>query len=87
MQATLHEAETQLSELIDAALRGEEVVIARDGVAAVRLVPADGAGPLQARGAWRDLVDVRDPDWWKPDEDLADLFGLPPLSKGDETPG
>ncbi len=46
--ANMHEAKTQLSRLVEAALRGEDVVIARDGRPAVRLVPvaADGARPL-----------------------------------------
>lgn len=39
MQVNVHEAKTQLSKLIEAALRGEEVVIARDSVPAVRLEP------------------------------------------------
>lgn len=38
MQVNVHEAKTQLSKLIEAALKGEEVVIARDGKPAVRLV-------------------------------------------------
>ena len=37
----MHEAKSQLSKLVDAALAGEEVVIARAGKPAVRLVPAD----------------------------------------------
>jgi prevent-host-death family protein len=39
MQVNMHEAKTRLSELVSAAESGEEVVIARDGAPAVRLVP------------------------------------------------
>ena len=39
IQVNVHEAKTQLSRLIAAAEKGEEVVIARDGRPAVRLVP------------------------------------------------
>lgn len=39
MQQSISEAKSRFSELIVAAERGEEVVIARRGVAAVRLVP------------------------------------------------
>lgn len=39
MQVNVHEAKTQLSRLIAAAENGEEVVIARDGRPAVRLIP------------------------------------------------
>lgn len=38
-QFNLYEAKTKLSELVQAALDGEEVLIARAGKAAVRLVP------------------------------------------------
>jgi prevent-host-death family protein len=38
MQVNMHDAKTRLSELVAAAERGEEVVIARDGTPAVRLV-------------------------------------------------
>jgi prevent-host-death family protein len=38
MQVNMHEAKTQLSKLIEAALRGEEVIIARDGKPAARIV-------------------------------------------------
>jgi prevent-host-death family protein len=39
MQMTIHAAKTNLSKLIDAALKGEEVIIARGGTPVVRLVP------------------------------------------------
>jgi prevent-host-death family protein len=38
MQINMHEAKTRLSELVAAAERGEEVLIARNGRPAVRLV-------------------------------------------------
>ena len=37
----MHEAKTQLSKLVDAAERGEAVVIARDGKPAVKLLPVE----------------------------------------------
>jgi prevent-host-death family protein len=39
MQVNMHDAKTRLSELVAAAERGEDVVIARGGTPAVRLVP------------------------------------------------
>lgn len=39
------EAKTNLSRLLDAALKGEEVVIARNGTPLVRLVPVGGPAP------------------------------------------
>jgi prevent-host-death family protein len=38
MQVNVHDAKSQLSKLIDAALRGEEVIIARNNKPVVRLV-------------------------------------------------
>ncbi len=72
----MHEAKTQLSQLVDLALRGEDVVIARRGRPAVRLVPvaAAGARPL---GLFADeIVVAEDFDAPLPAEEL-DGFGLP----------
>jgi prevent-host-death family protein len=46
--ANMHQAKTQLSRLIERALAGEEVIVARNGVPAVRLVPVE-AQPKQRR--------------------------------------
>ena len=46
MQMNVAEAKAKLSELVAAAERGEEVVIARGGQPAVRLVPA-GKAPVR----------------------------------------
>lgn len=40
----IHEAKSQLSKLIEKAMKGEEVVIAKAGKAKVRLVPIEEAG-------------------------------------------
>lgn len=39
MKVNMHEAKTNLSRLVDRALSGEEVVLAKNGEALVRLVP------------------------------------------------
>jgi prevent-host-death family protein len=39
MLVNMHEAKTQLSKLVDAALNGEEVVVARNGTPVVVLTP------------------------------------------------
>ncbi len=38
----VHDAQTNLTRLIERALAGEDVIVARDGQALVRLVPVDG---------------------------------------------
>ncbi len=40
MQASVHEAKTNLSKLLEAVQRGERVIITRHGVPAAELVPA-----------------------------------------------
>lgn len=44
MQFTVHAAKSQLSKLIDAALAGEEVVIAKGSKPVVRIVPLERSG-------------------------------------------
>lgn len=69
-QVTIHAAKTHLSKLIDAVLRGEEVVIAKGRTPVVRLVPV-------TRGAFRIGVLGHEigkgPDFFEPmpDDELA----------------
>jgi len=52
-QVNLAEAKAKLSELLDRALAGEEVVIARAGKPLARLAPLARKQPREGRGAWR----------------------------------
>jgi len=55
MQVNMLEAKTHLSKLVEAALRGEEVVIANRGKPVVKLVKADS--PVKRQwGAWAGLM-------------------------------
>ncbi len=71
IQVNIHEAKTSLSKLIEAAKRGEEVIIARAGKPEVRLVVAETMDDKPKRrrgfGAWKDKV------WYAPDYDQADV--------------
>jgi prevent-host-death family protein len=49
-QVNMHEAKTHLSRLVERALQGEEVVIARAGKPLVRMVPVN-AGRTRPLGA------------------------------------
>jgi prevent-host-death family protein len=76
MQIELTEAATKLSELILAAERGEEVVIARDGQPAAKIValaPAEEA-PKKKRvfGAYKGLISIG-PEFFDPlpEDELA----------------
>ena len=55
MQVNMLEAKTQLSKLVEAALRGEEVVIANRGKPMVKLVKAE-ATVKRKWGAWEGLM-------------------------------
>jgi prevent-host-death family protein len=56
MQVNMLEAKTQLSKLVEAALRGEEVVIANRGKPVVRLVKAEAPPVKRVAGAWEGLM-------------------------------
>lgn len=65
MNVNMHEAKTRLSALVDAAERGETVVISRNGEPAVMLVPihsSAGPGWSKEMRAWLEggeAVDLR----------------------------
>ena len=69
---TVHQAKTQLSKLIAAALAGEEVVIARGDKPVVRLTALDPPRKPRAFGAFKDAFVLTDAFFEPlPDEDLA----------------
>ena len=69
MQVNVHQAKTQLSKLIEAALRGEEVVIARGDVPVVRLLPVE---KMKFRIGLPEFAGMSCPDFLEPmsEEDL-----------------
>jgi prevent-host-death family protein len=84
----MHEAKTQLSRLVDAALAGEEVVIARAGKPAVRLVPVEEPLPRRQFGVLRGKVWAA-PDAWEPmsEEELALWYDAPLVAEPYDGPG
>ncbi len=60
VQVNMHDAKTRLSELVSAAERGEEVIIARGGTPAVRLVAVTVEHPPVALGALRGQIEIGD---------------------------
>ena len=69
----LYDAKTHLSELVERAASGEEIVIGKSGKPMARLVPYEPApGPARKPGAWRGQVKVHnDFDELPPDIDAA----------------
>jgi prevent-host-death family protein len=84
----IHAAKTNLSRLVEAALRGEEVVLARNGKPVVKLVPL--ADVTSAKSAYERLAGLcgdckfieREPDWWRPDDEMSALFDEGPVFPG-----
>lgn len=72
----LYEAKTHLSELVERAARGEEVVIAKAGQPRARLLPLARAGGPRRAGAWKGRVMIAaDFDAPLPDDVLAAFEG------------
>jgi prevent-host-death family protein len=71
----MHEAKTKLSQLVERAEAGEDIVIARNGKPVARLVPvAATASIADLRGAWRGRVEIAE-DFDELPDDIADAFG------------
>ena len=73
--ANIDEAKSQLSELVERALAGEEVIIAKAGKPMVRLVPARGSDAPRIGGQWKGKVHIAD-DFDELPEDIARALGM-----------
>ena len=72
-EVNLHFAKTHLSRLVDQALAGEEVVIARNGTALVRLAPVEPTGKRRVLGKDQGKIFIAD-DFDAPMPELETLF-------------
>jgi prevent-host-death family protein len=74
-QVGMHEAKTKLSQLVERAQAGEEIVIARNGTPVAKLVaikPAHSFASL--RGKYRGQIMIAD-DFDELPDDIAEAFG------------
>ena len=71
MVVNMHDAKTKLSELVAAAERGEEIVIARNGIPAVRLVPVAAEFAPVRLGVLAGEIELR-PDFDNPLSEFDD---------------
>ena len=60
LTVNMHEAKSQLSALVEAALRGEDIVIARAGKPVARLVPYQATTEPRRPGGWEGKVWIAD---------------------------
>lgn len=61
----VHAAKTNLSRLIERAVAGEEIVIARNNEPVVRLVPVGQVQPRRQPGSLRGVVEIG-PEFFEP---------------------
>lgn len=74
-QVGMHDAKTRLSQLVERAHAGEDIVIARNGKPVARLVPVTATASLASvRGAWQGQVRIAD-DFDELPDDIADALG------------
>ena len=73
--ANIHDAKSQLSKLIEHAMNGEEVIIAKAGQPMVRLVPIHPDKTPRQGGQWKGRVRIADDFDTLPD-DIASAFGI-----------
>jgi prevent-host-death family protein len=75
MQVNMHEAKTSLSRLVERASQGEEIVIARAGKPAAKLVPYEAKREPRKAGFLRGQIWMA-PDWDSDEvnEEITRLF-------------
>ena len=71
----ISEAKAELSALIEAVQRGEEVIIGKAGKPVAKLVPYHGAKAVRAPGALRGRIHIA-PDFDELPADIAAAFGM-----------
>jgi prevent-host-death family protein len=69
----LYEAKTHLSSLIEAVERGEEIIIAKNGVAKARLAPIGPRKPARKPSGLMRITYIAD-DFDAPDSEIERLF-------------
>ena len=75
MQTNMHEAKSKLSQLVELAVSGEEVIIAKSGKPAVRLVPFTPSKKRcfgEFKGQFTASIDF---DAKEVNDEIADMFG------------
>lgn len=72
-QVNIYEAKTHLSDLVERAAGGEDIVIAKAGSPRVRLVPIHAPRRPRSPGGWEGRVQLTS-DFDTVDDDIAALF-------------
>jgi prevent-host-death family protein len=72
-QVNIEEAKDQLTDLIDAAVKGEEIVITKDDTHSVKLVPLKKTKPRPQFGVGKGLIAMSD-DFDEPLKDFEEYM-------------
>lgn len=72
-QVNIHIAKSHLSDLIKKALLGEEIIIAKDHVPVVKLVPVQPLQKGRKIGLAKNLISIS-PDFDEPLDDFKDYY-------------
>jgi antitoxin (DNA-binding transcriptional repressor) of toxin-antitoxin stability system len=72
-QVNVEDAKSNLPDLIDAAVNGEEIIIAKDDKHIVKLVPVSRAKPRPQFGSAKGLISMSD-DFDEPLDDFAEYM-------------
>lgn len=70
-QVELEKAKTQIANLLQAALRGEEIIITQDAQPVLKIVPFAANEPRRRSGSAKGLITMSD-DFDEPLEDFAE---------------
>jgi prevent-host-death family protein len=70
---TIHEAKAKLSELIEAALSGEEVIISRRKTPLVKIIPLTSSSSKRSLGSAKGLMQIAD-DFDETPDDFKDYL-------------
>lgn len=73
MQTNIHEAKTHFSQLVERAMTGEEVIIAKAGKPILRLVPIEPVVHKRRFGLDRGQITIAD-NFNDPDPEIEALF-------------
>ncbi len=76
MLVNIHDAKTHFSKLINQVLKGDEIIVARDGKPLVRLVPYTEETSVRRGGQFKGLIHISDDfDAPLPDDILKQFYG------------
>ncbi|HLB41498.1 MAG TPA: type II toxin-antitoxin system prevent-host-death family antitoxin [Gammaproteobacteria bacterium] len=76
MLVNIHDAKTHFSKFINQALKGDEIIIARDGKPLIRLVPYAEEMQTRRGGQFKGLIKIHDDfDAPLPEEILKHFYG------------